>query len=95
MYPPVNNNLYGLYDEPGLPVGSEARVMVHTPAQQNTDNDYDDYQVRRFSIVYDSGAEQNRWDSVMVYPIPGYTSLSNIVPDPNPTFTPTWTNVPE
>jgi hypothetical protein len=95
MYPPVNNNLYGLYDEPGLPVGSEARVMVHTPAQQNTNNAYDDYQVRRFSIVYDSGAEQNRWDSVMVYPIPGYTTLSNVVPDPNPTFTPTWTNVPE
>jgi hypothetical protein len=94
MYPPVNNNLYELYEEPGLPVGSEARVMVHTGASQNTDHSYDDYQVRRFAIVYDSGAQQNKWEPVSVYPIPGHITLSNVVPDPNPSFTPTWTNVP-
>jgi hypothetical protein len=94
MYPPVGNNPYHLYNEPGLPVGSEARVMLHTPAQQNTNHSYDDYQVRRFAIVYDSGAQKNKWAPVNVYPIPGYVTLSNVVPDPNPSFTPTWTNVP-
>jgi hypothetical protein len=94
MYPPINSNSYNLYDESGLPIGSEVRVMIHTPSNQNTNHSYDDYQVRRFSIVYDPGSQQNKWEPVNVYAIPGHTTLINIVPNPNPSFTPTWTNVP-
>jgi hypothetical protein len=107
MYPPVNSNSYDLYYEPGLPLGSEARVLVHTGAGGGGGLSFDDYHVRRFSIVYDSGSQQNRWEPVIVYPIPQtrdgngnitsyYQTLSNVVPDPDPsqvTALP-WTHVP-
>jgi len=68
---------------------------------------YDDHHVRRFRIVYDHGIGQNRWDAVMVYPVPQtrdendnvtgyYQSLSNVVPEYNPNeSTQNWINVPE
>jgi len=105
-FPPINAQkvpFIDLKDQQGFPVGCEASVIVHTPATvPNPPMLGDDQQVRRFRIVFDHGIGQNRWDAVMVYPVPTdntntsfYTSsitgdyiYSNVVPefDPDPDY---------
>jgi hypothetical protein len=106
-FPPINAQkvpFLDLVDQKGFPVGSEASVIVHTPATiPNPPMQGDDQQVRRFRIVYDRGIGQNRWDAIMVYPIPKdntyttfYESLSNVVPEYDPRQSnQNWINVPK
>jgi hypothetical protein len=116
-FPPVNAQqvpFINLNDQTGFPVGSEVSVTVHTPKYYLDANNLgqitstpgllqDDHQVRRFRIVYDRGIGQNRWDAIMVYPVPKnntystfYESLSNVVPelDLNQNNQ-NWINVPQ
>ena len=93
-FPPINHNKVPfdlMVDEPGLPVGTEARVICHTPAGfsnliniEGAPTPLGDHQVRRFKIVYDRAANQNRWNANNVYSIPGKTSLINILPKSDP-----------
>ena len=109
-FPPINAHqvpFMNLIDQRGFPVGSEASVAVYCPSTSvNPPMAGDDQHVRRFRIIYDHGIGQNRWDAVMVYPVPQtrdafgnvtsyYQSLSNVVPefDPNQTLQ-NWINVP-
>jgi hypothetical protein len=122
-FPPVNAQkvpFIDLKDQKGFPVGSEANVIVYTPKYYIDAHTgqispptpgliSDDHHVRRFRIVYDHGIGQNRWDAVMVYPVPTdstfttfYIStktddyiLSNVVPDFDTNQSnQTWVNVP-
>lgn len=110
-FPPANAHqvpFVNLVDQVGFPVGCEASVTVFTPGA----NIFpvmagDDQHVRRFRIVYDHAIGQNRWDAIMVYPVPQtrdingnvtayYQSLSNVVPEYSPNQTnQNWINVPE
>ena len=93
-FPPANHNKVPfdlLIEETGLPVGTEARVICHTPANfsnliniEGVPTPLGDHQVRRFRIIYDRAANQNRWDALNVYAIPGKTSLTNILPKSDP-----------
>jgi len=110
-FPPVNAQqvpFVDLIDQSGFSVGSEVSVMVYTPSGlPNPQLAGDDQHVRRFRIIYDNSIGQNRWDAVMVYPIPQtrditgnvtsyYQSLSNVVPEYSPNQTlQNWINVPE
>lgn len=113
-FPPAGNNLSVLVDEPGLPIGTEARVICQSSAAaadpthlyHNFNNPPDnisinqyqgDQHARRFRIVYDQAAGENRWDAVNVYLVPGSeAALTNVIPDTNltPRYTRYWTNVP-
>ena len=110
-FPPAGNNISVLVDEPGLPVGTEARVICQSlPATSDptpslyyitgggTDAHYQgDQHARRFKIVYDHAAGENRWDAVNAYLVPGSTvSLTNVIPDtnPSPRYQRRWFNVP-
>jgi hypothetical protein len=101
-FPPDGNNLSVLINEPGLPVGTEARVICQSSPTladpYNNDIHYKgDQHARRFRIVYDRAAEENRWDAVDLYPVPGHTNiLTNVIPDtnPNPRYRRYWINLP-
>jgi hypothetical protein len=109
-FPPIANTLSTLVDEPGLPLGTECRVTCQSmpamsdpnlpgdPPKYSGDTGYQgDQHIRRFQIVYDRAAGENRWDAVNVYPTPGSaTALTNVIPDPNPSprYQRRWLHVP-
>jgi hypothetical protein len=110
-FPPSGNSLSTLVNEPGLPLGTEARVICQSyqltadPAPSlyaiyggGTDSQYQgDIHARRFRIVYDQAAGENRWDAVNIYLAPGSAiALTNVIPDTNPTprYQRRWFHVP-
>jgi hypothetical protein len=90
LFPPAGGNLETLTNEYGVPVGAEARVLCQTPANHNPEG-VEDLQVRRFHVITDNSGP--RWQPMVVYPITGRTSLTNIVPRAGTAST-AMTNVP-